>query len=73
MRDMKSFTVHDQRRTCRTLLVKQGPPGHVTEKYLNHKLKGVKGIYDQYDYLEERKAALGTLAKTIEKMANNLI
>jgi len=26
------------------------------------KLKGVEGIYDQYDYLEERREALSTLA-----------
>ena len=59
------FTVHDLRRTCRTLLAKQGTPGHVAERCLNHKLKGVEGIYDQYDYLEERKRYQGELAKSV--------
>ncbi|WP_435248224.1 tyrosine-type recombinase/integrase [Vibrio sp. nBUS_14] len=66
MGDMPHFTVHDLRRTCRTLLSKQGTPGHVAERCLNHKLKGVEGIYDQYDYLEERKVALVTLANDLK-------
>lgn len=65
MGDMPHFTVHDLRRTCRTLLAKQGTPGHVAERCLNHKLKGVEGIYDQYDYLEERREALNKLAITL--------
>lgn len=62
MGDMEHFTVHDLRRTCRSLLASQGTPAHVAERCLNHKLKGVEGIYDRYDYLEERKEALGKLA-----------
>ncbi|WP_434939709.1 tyrosine-type recombinase/integrase [Shewanella sp. HL-SH8] len=64
--DMAHFTVHDLRRTCRTLLAKQGTPGHVAERCLNHKLKGVEGIYNQHDYFEERMDALNTLSKTLE-------
>ena len=62
MGDMPHFTVHDLRRTCRTLLAQQGTPGYVAERCLNHKLKGVEGIYDKYDYFEERKIALASLA-----------
>lgn len=65
MGDMTHFTVHDLRRTCRTLLAKQGTPGHVAERCLNHKLKGVEGIYDQYDYLEERREALDNLSRAV--------
>ncbi|MDO6840252.1 tyrosine-type recombinase/integrase [Paraglaciecola chathamensis] len=71
MGDMPHFTVHDLRRTCRTLLAKQGTPGHVAERYLNHKLKGVEGIYDQYDYLEERREALSELALQMSNLVNN--
>ncbi|WP_371374845.1 tyrosine-type recombinase/integrase [Thalassotalea aquiviva] len=70
MGDMPHFTVHDLRRTCRTLLAKQGTPGHVAERCLNHKLKGVEGIYDQYDYLNERKEALTSLAKSTSQIIN---
>lgn len=62
MGDMPHFAVHDLRRTCRTLLAQQGTPGYVAERCLNHKLKGVEGIYDKYDYFEERKIALASLA-----------
>ena len=65
MGDMPHFTVHDLRRTCRTLLAKQGTPGEVAERCLNHKLKGAEGIYNQNDYLEERKEALNKLARHI--------
>ena len=69
MGDMQHFTVHDLRRTCRTLLAKQGTQGHIAERCLNHKLKGVEGIYDQYDYLDERKEALNKLATKIYSIA----
>ncbi len=55
---VEHFTVHDLRRTCRSLLAEAGVAGHVAERCLNHKLKGVEGIYDRYDYLDERREAL---------------
>ena len=68
MGDMPHFTVHDLRRTCRTLLAQQGTPGHVAERCLNHKLKGVEGIYDRHDYFEERREALGKLAMQMSNL-----
>ncbi|EPC6194227.1 tyrosine-type recombinase/integrase [Vibrio cholerae] len=59
------FVIHDLRRTARTLLAKSGVPNHVAERCLNHKLKGVEGVYNQYDYFEERKEALNILAEHI--------
>lgn len=60
------FTVHDLRRTCRSLLAESGVPGHVAERCLNHKLKGVEGIYDRYDYFKERRKALETVTTLVE-------
>lgn len=68
MGDMEHFTVHDLRRTCRSLLAAQGTPGHVAERCLNHKLKGVEGIYDRYDYFNERLKAFDKLAETVAKI-----
>ena len=59
------FTVHDLRRTCRSLLAAEGVSGHVAERCLNHKLKGVEGIYDRYDYLDERREALVKIAERV--------
>lgn len=66
------FTVHDLRRTCRSLLAKVGIQGHIAERCLNHKLKGVEGIYDRYDYFDERREALTKLSSLINPLANNL-
>ncbi|RZF88117.1 site-specific integrase [Pseudoalteromonas sp. CO325X] len=60
------FTVHDLRRTCRSLLAESGIAGHVAERCLNHKLKGVEGIYDRYDYLDERREALSVLVEQLK-------
>jgi len=62
--------VHDLRRTCRSLLASAGVPGHVAERCLNHKLKGVEGIYDRYDYFDERKEALATVAGLMAPLIN---
>ncbi|QSX37568.1 tyrosine-type recombinase/integrase [Shewanella sedimentimangrovi] len=68
---IEHFTVHDLRRTCRTLLASIKVPPHIAERCLNHKLKGVEGIYNQHDYLEERREALEKLAALISPMVND--
>ena len=70
MGDMPHFTVHDLRRTCRSLLARQGTPGDVAERCLNHKLKGVEGIYNRHDYLEERREAMTKLSHTLANKIN---
>lgn len=65
MGDLEHFTVHDLRRTCRSLLASIGIPGHVAERCLNHKLKGVEGIYNRHDYFDERREALNQLSQKL--------
>lgn len=60
--DMEHFTVHDMRRTARTHLAALGVDRFVAERALNHKVRDVEGVYNQYDYFEERKYALGRWA-----------
>lgn len=64
------FTVHDLRRTARTLLASMQVPPHISERCLNHKIKGVEGVYDQYDYFEERKVALEKISNLIAPHVN---
>ena len=52
------FTTHDIRRTARTHLAALGVDPHVAQRCLNHKLKGVEGIYNRHDYFAERKVPL---------------
>ena len=70
MGEIVEFTVHDLRRTFRSLLAAAGVPGHVAERCLNHKLKGVEGIYDRYDYFDERKGALAKVADQVAPSVN---
>jgi len=67
---LEPFTVHDFRRTARTHLAALGVNPHVAERCLNHKLKGVEGIYNRHDYFEERKAALSAWAGLLERLEN---
>lgn len=62
---IEHFVVHDLRRTCRSILSELGVPSHVAERCLNHKIRGVEGVYDRYDYFEERKVAFELLAKRL--------
>jgi len=59
---VEHFVIHDLRRTCRTLMEMIGVEEKVTERCLNHKIAGVKGVYNRHDYYEERKEALQKLA-----------
>lgn len=70
MGDISEFTVHDLRRTCRSLLAAIGIPAHIAERCLNHKIKGIEGIYDRHDYFEERKEALSKVAELVESTIN---
>ncbi len=72
MGNIAEFTVHDLRRTCRSLLAAAGVPGHIAERCLNHKLKGIEGIYDRHDYFEERKEALNQVAALVAPAINGV-
>lgn len=65
---LEHFTIHDLRRTARTQLGMLGIPPHVAEKVLNHKVKGVEGRYDRYDYFDERRAALDKWAALLVQL-----
>ena len=65
---VQPFTVHDFRRTVRTHLAALGIDSHIAECCLNHKLKGVEGIYNRHDYFDERKNALNEWARLLEAL-----
>ena len=62
------FTVHDLRRTARSHLAALGIAPHIAERVLNHKLKGVEGVYDRYDYFAERRDALDRWAAHLTRL-----
>ena len=58
MSEVLNFTIHDFRRTARTHLAALGVDPIVAERCLNHRIKGVEGIYNRHQYFAERRAAL---------------
>ncbi|WP_411703544.1 tyrosine-type recombinase/integrase [Edaphovirga cremea] len=62
MSDIPNYTIHDFRRTARTHLAALGVDPVVAERCLNHRIKGVEGIYNRHQYFDERKAALSLWA-----------
>lgn len=68
--DIPHFTVHDTRRTARTLLAELGVDRFVAERALNHKVRGVEGIYNRHDYFDERKDALDRWALLLDSIRN---
>ncbi len=68
MKDSENFTVHDFRRTARTHLAALGVLPHIGERCLNHKVKGVEGIYMRHDFFDERKEALQKWADLLDQL-----
>ncbi|CAM3117407.1 tyrosine-type recombinase/integrase [Cupriavidus taiwanensis] len=70
---MKRFTPHDLRRTASTGMANAGVYPHITEKILNHRMKGVLAVYNHGEYLPERKAAMELWGRLIEGWVGNLV
>lgn len=68
MQGVENFTVHDFRRTARTHLAALGVDPIVAERCLNHRIKGVEGIYNKHQYLDERRKALNLWANKLIKL-----
>ena len=68
MPNVADFTIHDLRRTARTHLAELGVDPVVAERCLNHKIKGVEGIYNRHDYLNERRDALNKWAGLLDAL-----
>jgi integrase len=66
--EMPHWTLHDLRRTARTLMSRAGVSADIAERVLGHKIPGVRAVYDRYAYLEEKRAALDALAVTIAEI-----
>ena len=69
--DVASWRIHDLRRTAATGLQKLGTPLPVTESILGHvagSRAGVVGVYQRYDYADEKRTALEEWAKHVETL-----
>jgi integrase len=67
---MENWTLHDLRRTARTLLARAGVRDDIAERCLGHVIKGVEKVYNRYAYLEEKRAAFKALATLVSRILN---
>jgi integrase len=65
---MARWTIHDLRRTARSLMSRAGVSADVAERVLGHKIGGVRGTYDRHDYLPEKRDALKHLAALVQQI-----
>jgi integrase len=64
------WTLHDLRRTARSLMSRAGVNSDHAERCLGHVIGGVRGVYDQHEYYDEMQRAYDALAALIERIAN---
>jgi integrase len=67
------WTLHDLRRTATTGMARLKIAPHVVDRILNHTsgtVSGVAAVYNRFEYLEERRAALDAWARYLERVVN---
>jgi integrase len=64
------WTLHDLRRTARTLMSRAKVPTDHAERCLGHVIGGVRGVYDRHEFHEEKRYAYEELAALIERIVN---
>lgn len=72
----RRFTPHDLRSTMRSHLAALGVSVVIAERCLNHSLGGLIAVYDQHDYLDERRRALDlwvSKLSALESGADNVV
>jgi integrase len=67
---VSSWTIHDLRRTARSLMSRAGVNADHAERALGHVIGGVRGIYDRHEFFEEKKFAFEALAAQIDRIIN---
>jgi len=63
---MEGWVLHDLRRTARTLMSRAGVSADHAERCLGHVIAGVRGVYDRYAFLEEKRVAFEALATMVD-------
>lgn len=64
------YSLHDCRRTSRSLMSRAQVPTEIAERVLGHARPGVAGTYDRHGYVDEMGHALERLAALIETIVN---
>lgn len=63
---MPRWTLHDLRRTARSLMSRAKVQADHAERCLGHVIGGVRETYDRYEYLDEKRVAFEALAGIVQ-------
>jgi integrase len=64
------WTLHDLRRTARSLMSRAGIRPDIAERVMGHAVEGVEGVYDRFHYRDEKAAALQALASLVDSIVH---
>jgi integrase len=64
------WRLHDLRRTARTLLSRANINADIAERCLGHVIGGVRGVYDRFEFYEQKKHAFEALAALLTNIVN---
>jgi integrase len=65
---ISGWTLHDCRRTARSLMSRAGVPSDHAERAIGHVIPGVRQVYDRHTFKKEKQAALEALAAQIDSV-----
>jgi len=71
--EVPDWRLHDLRRTATTGMARLNFPPHVVDKVLNHvsgTIRGVAAVYNRFEYLEERRAALEAWGRYVDNLVS---
>jgi integrase len=67
---VSNWTVHDLRRTSRSLMSRAGVNPDIAERALGHVIPGVRGVYDRHQYRAEMLHVFEALAAEIDRIVH---
>ena len=73
MQPARPWVLHDVRRTAASGMQRLGTRVEVIEQVLNHRsgtFRGIVGVYQRHDYIDERRIALHRWADFVEQLAS---
>ncbi len=65
-----NWTLHDLRRTARSLMSRAGVNSDHAERCLGHVIGGVRGVYDRHEFYDEKRQAYEALAAQVGRIVN---
>jgi len=64
------WTIHDLRRTARSLMTRAGIEPDHAERALGHVIAGVRRVYDRHHFRDEKRRAFEALAAQLDRIVN---